>query len=104
MNAVVRAQQKRIRAGLAERHHRVGRVRIGESDRRGPGVQLPLDGRLSAWIDNRAGESRAQATDILICAGICGGHAGRPRPFVRPSCLNHLEIVNVDCGKVVERR
>ena len=102
MNRVVRTKQKRIGAGLAEGNHGIRGVRVREVDRRWAGIQLPLDGSVSAWIGNCASERGVQTTDILICSRIHCRRARRPWSFVRPSRLNHLEITDVDGRKVVE--
>ncbi|PYL64012.1 MAG: hypothetical protein DMF25_08725 [Verrucomicrobia bacterium] len=88
---------------MAKEDHGVSRVRIGETDRSRPGVELPLDDSVSAWIDNGTGERRAHHIDILIRAGINRRRARGPWPFVRPGRLDHFKIADVDCGKIVER-
>ena len=104
MNAVGGAKQKRVYARLAEGNHCGRRVGIRERHWARPRVEPPPDRSRSAWINHGAGKSRAQSIEILVCASRHRRSAGRSGPFVRPGRLNHLKIVDVDGGQIVERR
>ena len=103
MNAIIRTQFKCIIAGLSKIDQRGRSIRIREADRGRTGIKFPQDRRASAWIDNRAGERCGETVDGLIRSGIGTRRAGRSRTFARPGDLDHVEIADVNRGKIIKR-
>src|SRR4030081_2017331 len=103
MHGVVGAQQKSVRADLAEADISHRRVGVCNVYRPRPAIKLPLDGGCSARIVHGSGKrGRSRKIDNLVGAGIDTRRSWRPWTSGRAGCLDHLEIVDVDRRKMTE--